>query len=90
VGRIIGRTRLALTSERRAGAQESSLSRKGLLRTLLLVLLRKDSLLILLVSSIPAALTASYSLLSPVFSEEDMSILRRGGQIDPLFRRRMP
>jgi len=62
---------LALTSERKAVAQEGSFSRKGLLRTLLLVLLRKDSLLILLlVSSIPAALTASYSLLSPVFSEE--------------------
>jgi len=62
---------LALTSKRKAKAQEGSLSRKGLLRTLLLVLLRKDALLILLlVSSIPAALTASYSLLSPVFSEE--------------------
>jgi len=62
---------LALTSRRKAVAQEGSLSRKGLLRTLFLVLLRKDSLLILLlVSSIPAALSASYSLLSPVFSEE--------------------
>jgi len=62
---------LALTSERKADARVKNLSRKGLLRTLLLVLLRKDSLLILLlVSSLPAALSASYSLLSPVFSEE--------------------